>query len=341
MEFFNRKEEVIDIQLTQYGKHLLSKGRFKPKFYAFYDDDMVYDSSYAGFNEYQTKAEDRITTTPRVKAQHAFEGAETRMKKITQTEATKTLSNDEKASLLQQVVPTSTRVYGLSADLGTSAFNSHKAPAWNIRLLEGQISGSIFYTTGSIKIERIPQIDIVSTTRVSVMTEDEAANIIEENIDPSLSDSADLAAIEGASLQLVDSFDDGSSFQVLNDTIIFDIEEFNTSKRQFNFDIEVYEVETDENGNEDLRILRFPIKGDNLVQGLSIETDGDIVSNIIGLNAENKNYTHYYMDVHTDAQVQRTAPPLEPTPSSTILGTPAQVIPANDFDCPDEIDEEV
>ena len=30
MGFFDRKEEVIDIELTQYGKHLLSLGKFKP-----------------------------------------------------------------------------------------------------------------------------------------------------------------------------------------------------------------------------------------------------------------------------------------------------------------------
>jgi len=35
MAFFDKKEEVIDIQLTQYGKHLLSKGLFRPVSYAF------------------------------------------------------------------------------------------------------------------------------------------------------------------------------------------------------------------------------------------------------------------------------------------------------------------
>ena len=47
MTFFNRKEEVIDIELTQYGKLLLSKGKFKPKKYAFFDDDIVYDTQYS------------------------------------------------------------------------------------------------------------------------------------------------------------------------------------------------------------------------------------------------------------------------------------------------------
>jgi hypothetical protein len=47
MEFFDRKEEVMDIQLTQYGKYLLSQGSFKPELYAFFDDDILYDQRWA------------------------------------------------------------------------------------------------------------------------------------------------------------------------------------------------------------------------------------------------------------------------------------------------------
>ncbi len=43
MTFFNKKEEVIEIELTQYGKYLLSKGKFRPVFYAFSDDEILYD----------------------------------------------------------------------------------------------------------------------------------------------------------------------------------------------------------------------------------------------------------------------------------------------------------
>ena len=44
MEFFDRKEEVIEIKLTQFGKRKLADGFFKPKFYAFYDDDFSFGS---------------------------------------------------------------------------------------------------------------------------------------------------------------------------------------------------------------------------------------------------------------------------------------------------------
>ena len=40
MKFFNKKEEVLDLQLTQYGKNRLSMGKFNPTFYAFFEWDM-------------------------------------------------------------------------------------------------------------------------------------------------------------------------------------------------------------------------------------------------------------------------------------------------------------
>tara|TARA_R100000664_G_scaffold11408_1_gene18541 strand:- start:3469 stop:5277 length:1809 start_codon:yes stop_codon:yes gene_type:complete len=82
MTFFNRKEEVIDIELTQYGKLLLSKGKFKPKKYAFFDDDIVYDAQYAtptdrtsvagAVEENQNDISTRIKESVRSHAQHNY-----------------------------------------------------------------------------------------------------------------------------------------------------------------------------------------------------------------------------------------------------------------------------
>ena len=83
MEFFNRKEEVVDLQLTQYGKYLLSRGKFKPSAYAFFDDDVIYDATYGpNKNEHQNATEDRIKETPRIKCQSVFHGIETEVAKI-------------------------------------------------------------------------------------------------------------------------------------------------------------------------------------------------------------------------------------------------------------------
>mgnify|MGYP003142231761 CR=1 FL=1 len=42
MEFFNKKQDVLDLQLTGYGKQLLSRGLFKPFYYTFSDDGVLY-----------------------------------------------------------------------------------------------------------------------------------------------------------------------------------------------------------------------------------------------------------------------------------------------------------
>ena len=46
-KFLNKKEQVFDIKLTSYGNHLLSIGKFKPMYYEFFDDNILYDGRYA------------------------------------------------------------------------------------------------------------------------------------------------------------------------------------------------------------------------------------------------------------------------------------------------------
>lgn len=73
MSFFNSKEEVIDIELTQHGKKLLSKGKFDPKYYAFFDDDIIYNSECYGVTENQNNIQERIINqVPYLKSQARF-----------------------------------------------------------------------------------------------------------------------------------------------------------------------------------------------------------------------------------------------------------------------------
>jgi hypothetical protein len=68
MSFFNKKEEVLDIQLTRLGRQTLAKGNFSPKYYQFFDDDIVYNTEFAGFSEKQNNAQERILeNTPKLK----------------------------------------------------------------------------------------------------------------------------------------------------------------------------------------------------------------------------------------------------------------------------------
>ena len=66
MEFFNQKEEVLELQLTEYGKYLLSQGALDPSYYAFFDDDILYDSAYTRMegNELQNDIEEAKLLPP-------------------------------------------------------------------------------------------------------------------------------------------------------------------------------------------------------------------------------------------------------------------------------------
>ena len=82
MKFLNKQEQVIDLQLTQYGKYLLSTGKFKPVFYAFFDDGILYDPEYGYGIQKQKDIQNRIKSeTPQLETQYNFRGVETEVKK--------------------------------------------------------------------------------------------------------------------------------------------------------------------------------------------------------------------------------------------------------------------
>ena len=75
MSFFNKKEEVLEIELTSYGKSLLAKGKLRPTHYAFLDDDIIYDAQYGASEE--AEADKRIREeTPRSRVQYNFSSVE-------------------------------------------------------------------------------------------------------------------------------------------------------------------------------------------------------------------------------------------------------------------------
>ena len=59
-KFLNKKEQVIDLKLTSYGHYLFSIGDFSPTYYAFFDDNILYDGAYADISESQSEVLVRI-----------------------------------------------------------------------------------------------------------------------------------------------------------------------------------------------------------------------------------------------------------------------------------------
>ncbi len=141
MSFFDSKEEVIDIELTQYGKHLLSTGKFSPKLYAFFDDDILYDAQYSNIVENSVEIQNRIEEeTPRLKTQYVFSSIE---KDVRRGSVNPVKSNHK-----------------LLMPLGNSEIGINKMPAWKIQLLKGKIKDISNLEIISSAEESIPQINI-------------------------------------------------------------------------------------------------------------------------------------------------------------------------------------
>lgn len=231
MKFLNGKEQVMDIQLTSYGKYLLSKGEFRPHFYSFFDDGILYDSQYAGIQEGQKEVQNRIKIeTPRLEAQHNYAGVETT---ILHQNNQIVESNGQGNSLDQNLIPSLKKVqinddkfHSLKYPIGTSDANTEYAAAWDVRLLKGALSGTSSYLTGSTtgSILSIPQLNTHPIRYKSV------CGITKPNQN-----------LENISYV----FPDGGYIDVMEDNgeIIIDLSEQNVFFGESNFDLEVYSVE--------------------------------------------------------------------------------------------------
>ena len=237
MGFFDKKEEVIEIQLTQYGKHLLSKGKLSPKYYAFFDDDVLYDSKYAEMEEEQNESQGRIEgDTPRLKTQYVFSSREKEVKRLTN------LLRRGNVNLQDRVVqPTPERHYALSAPLGNSSIGVSKSPAWKATFLKGKMLETVSHLSGAMPTLKIPQLIIEP---ISYKTQ------VYYDIPPDKSygggtNAGDAfgAGSQGDLSVTLEQYDDGSFIAIKEDYILVDLQEVNTPFENDNFDIEVFLVE--------------------------------------------------------------------------------------------------
>lgn len=148
MSFFNKKEDVMRIELTPHGRNLLMKGKMMPTFYAFFDDDILYDSEAASVTENNTQTKIRITTnTPSIKPASTISGVE--------SSHFNSLSIEDHNVLINPI--------------GTNKISSKNANSWDISLLKGIISSSAGYISSSISpIHNIPQIECEMNFTMSV-----------------------------------------------------------------------------------------------------------------------------------------------------------------------------
>jgi len=302
MAFFNKKEDVIDIKLTQYGKHMLSRGKFKPVSYAFFDDNVLYDSAYAGnSSEEQNEIEPRIQEdTPALKTQHIFYGAETEIKRIAE-EMRKAGKIPGMPGTVPPMQPIADKQYALAAPLGTSALHTTSMPAWQVRFLGSELKSSVGYATGSHPTTRIPQLvsDIVYRTEVRDAYEQ-----------PELANQRRLTDLNQEYTMTTGLFSDGTYFHTTGDQLLIEIDEKNTDFFNENFTIEVFEIqEVDVTGSirtpsiamptkrEVLKPLNFRKKRTNVVNDVLIDFDNTEAT------PESPDDASYYFNLRVDHEI--------------------------------------
>lgn len=290
MKFFDPKQDVLDIQLTQYGKHLLSSGKFRPMYYAFFDDDILYDSQYASeMVETQNNVETRIQEeTPRLKTQYVHHGLETNIQKINEQ-----LQNKNALNSGQKILPTQEKAYTLSAPIGTSSPSTKYLPAWDLRAIRGEFSGSITYEEDSFSMLRIPQIDIDLKYEISNRQVDQAG------------DNSDLAPVDGAAGVFGhDGFDlefqDGQGIFIKRNNILIDISEENAPFDKNNFEIEVFLVEdqTDSNDSGGTKKILTPLSFKRQLQTGLLDNTNFLIN-----EESDPSFVSYFMDITIDEEI--------------------------------------
>ena len=281
MTFFNRKEDVLDVQLTQFGKHVLSKGVFKPVYYAFFDDDILYDGEYGGLTEQQNDIEDRIKTTPRMRTQYLFHGAETEINKAVQAQrmgAQEDDSLDRNSPKITLPQPRAEQHYVNILPMGSAKLGVQESPRWNIFFLDGKFKEEISYMSASNSPNIIiPQINLDLTyqtkavsnrsseiTRTQYLNDLDLYNRVVQETSPAEEEDEgghagspgpgdfDSNVVDplpgtrlGGTTETLFGFDfgDNTLISLEEDEIVLEIEEKNGFTLNNNFELEIYEVE--------------------------------------------------------------------------------------------------
>tara|TARA_R110000824_G_scaffold91669_8_gene222941 strand:+ start:3865 stop:5001 length:1137 start_codon:yes stop_codon:yes gene_type:complete len=355
MAFFNKKQEVIDLKLTPYGEELLARGIFKPEYYAFFDDNILYDASgSAGITEVQNDAEPRIQEeTPQLRTQYVFKGSDT----TTGTHirdaweamgsfadytaagfrehlhfwgniplAALRLTEFQVDSLMEPLYyaepsPTLTPGFPFVEPLGTMRLGSEHIPSWDIKVLNGELSGAINYLTSSIassihnNVRRIPQLDFDINYRVLI------GNTRFMEINAGLRDRI-----------ISEIFADGTFLYLSQETpnLILSIDEQNSSD-DVEYDIEVFLMQTGSSGDDSgptLMPLSFQQQPARVVNGILLD-DSEIPNS---KDEElDSSYVEYFFQVNADLEIAEE----EICPKITDLRSRGTILDDIPYECPD------
>jgi len=330
MKFLNKKEQVLDTLLTPYGESLLATGQFKPEYYAFFDDNILYESQYGRPDEparTQNSIEPRIQeNTPQIETQVVFSDRNTYRRMSYKIDTVLDVADigysgsplglDVGTGTVTTGTPGSTAVppsttppdlgieqsfenistlankyalferdfYGPQYTLGTTGKLTTNAPAWSVSMIRGEIASAASSSSGATRPTLdIPQIDVALTYKIDVI--------------------ADTTFISDTELAV--SFGNGEILDIEPEIMIAQIKELNSEFSNDNFEIEVYEVDTDNVPGaetatvETLKPLKFR-RMPSLVQNGILLDESELRAPV---GPTTPDHVQYYFDIKVDGQI--------------------------------------
>ena len=268
MTFFDKKQDVLKIELTPYGRSLLSNGRLMPKFYAFFDDDVVYDIASLGATEEQPEIKTRILQeTPRLRPQRDLTSPEGLISNFEREEGSS--RPHSKVSLNYLTEP-----------IGTSDGTENNASSWNLTALLGEIDSidPILVTSGSY-LRQIPQINMTLEYTMQVRNTKD--------------DSPVRGQVSSPAAPASRVFDDGTYIDLIEEQVITRILEENGFKFKEGLEIEAFLFEEDD---VTLLPLKMDVENKTIVDGMLVDPDE------INIDIDDT-YLSYYVNILFDEDI--------------------------------------
>lgn len=290
MTFFNKKEEILEIKLTSYGKHKLSLGEFKPVYYAFFDDDVLYDGARAGITEDNNNIEPRIQdNTPSLRTQTSFNDLEAEVRKQRNIGDKTALVKDESIfdddDGLRNVLP-----------LGNSEAGNSFIAAWGLQFLKGDFYKSRSTTHAADADCESPyrcQKPVVNIPQIDAKIQ----------ITPKIIEKEFIGVVDDVTGKYISELD-GKFIRIEDDFILLEVQEKNVDLLNDSFSIEVYQVTTDADGKEVLTPRVFKREVELIKDGILLD-DADISSQI-STEPVDSNYVEYFFDIKVDNSIEES-----------------------------------
>lgn len=249
-KLLNKKERVYDLKLTNYGHYLMSIGKYNAAYYAFFDDNILYDGAYANISESQNRANDRIKNdTSYIESLVLFED-------VNNTTTQNLIRGEEDTVLIADPAERSERewkfrrsinyyasdvtaiqytprkdIFKFDAAIGDALLDSKEtdvAPAWKVVVLNGEITSieSKLALNPSSSIN-IPQVNITVDYTKEILASDDRPEA-----------NSSVRSVRNAT----PLFGDNHYIELNEEDPIIYVDEVNTELLTENFDIEVFLV---------------------------------------------------------------------------------------------------